>query len=117
MSGTTGDTLTVEKALADPESIDWSHRTVEGTEQLFNGLVKAAKNGHWVEAINVYFAIAKAGRTDLITAQRLMDIWKADYMENGETIPESKINEIRDTYLHYFRDVLSAPSSDSPKAK
>ena len=27
-----GNELTVEKVLADPESIDWSHRTVEGTE-------------------------------------------------------------------------------------
>ena len=113
-----GNELTEEKVLADPESIDWSHRTVEGTEQLFNGLVKAAKNGHWIEAVNVYFAIAESGNMNLITVQRLMDIWKAEYMhgENGEMIPESKFNEIRDTYLHYFRDVMSAHPSDSQKA-
>ena len=110
--------VTVKKALANPESINWSHRTVKNTTRLFNGLVKAAKNGHWVDAINVYFAIAKSGNMNLITGQRLMDIWKAEYMhgENGETIPESKFHEIRDTYLHYFRDVMSAHPSDSQKA-
>lgn len=113
MSGTTGNALTVENALANPESIDWSHRTVEDTEQLFNGLVDSAKNGRWVEAINVYFAIAKSGNMNLITGQRLMDIWKAEYMrdENGKPVPESEVNAIADTYVHYFWDLLKAPSA------
>lgn len=113
MSGTTGNALTVKNALADPESIDWSHRTVEGTARLFNGLVKAAKNGHWVEAINVYFVIAKSGNMNLITGQRLMDIWKSEYMhdENGKPVPESEFNAIADTYAHYFWDLLKAPSA------
>ena len=107
-----GNELTVEKVLADPESIDWSHRTVEGTEQLFNGLVEASKNGHWIEAVNVYFAIAKSGNMNLITSQRLMDIWKAEYMrdENGKPVSESKLNSIVNTYVHYFWNLLEAPS-------
>lgn len=108
-----GNELTVEEALADPESIDWSHRTVEGAEQLFNGLVKAAKNGHWIEAVNVYFAIAKSGNMNLITGQRLMDIWKSEYMrdENGKPVPESEFNRIANTYVHYFWNMLKAPSA------
>lgn len=110
MSGTTGNELTVKNALANPESIDWSHRTVEGTEQLFNGLIDAAKNGHWIEAINVYFAIAESGNMNLFTGTRIVDIWQAEYMrdEDGNWLPRNVIKSMSDTYLHYFGDLLRA---------
>ena len=109
----TAKRMTVKNALTDPESIDWSHRTVKSTTRLFNGLIKAAKNGHWLEAINAYFAIAKSGNMDLFTKQRLMDIWKADYMhdENGKPIPESEFNAIANIYANYFWVLMKAPSA------
>lgn len=103
MSGTTGNALTVEKALANPESIDWSHQTVKSTKQLFNGLVEAAKNGHWLEAIKVYFAIAESGQLDLLSVTRIHDIWQAEYMKG---VPSDELEKIRKTYLHYFGDIL-----------
>ena len=103
MSETTGNALTVKNALTDPESIDWSHQTVKSTEQLFKGLVEAAKNGHWLEAINAYFAIAKSGNMDLFTGTRIVDIWRPEYMKG---VPWDELEKIRKTYLHYFGDIL-----------
>ena len=109
----TAKRMTVKNALANPESIDWSHQTVKSTTQLFNGLIEAAKNGHWLEAINVYFAIAKSGNMDLFTRQRLTDIWKAEYMhdENGKPILESEFDAIANIYANYFWVLLKAPSA------
>ena len=106
----TAKRMTVKNALADPESIDWSHRTVKGTTRLFNGLIKAAKNGHWLEAINVYFAIAESGNMNLFTGTRIVDIWQAEYMrdEDGNWLSRNVIKGIADTYLHYFGDLLRA---------
>ena len=112
MFGKTAKRMTVKNALTDPESIDWSHQTVKSTKRLFNGLIKAAKNGHWLEAIRAYFAIAKSGNMDVFTGRRLTDIWKADYMhyEDGKPIPESEFNAIVHTYAHYFWDLLGDPA-------
>lgn len=106
------DSLSLEKVLADPKKIDWSHQSINSTVPLFRGLIRVSKEGRWTEAIKVYFAIAEAGQLDLLSGNRIHDIWQAEYMKG---VPSDEFEKIRKTYLHYFKDMLVTSTQGTAK--
>jgi hypothetical protein len=95
--------IDIEDILKNPTKQDWKHMTINDSDGIFINLIEAAKNGRIKEVLNVYVAISHAGAKDLLSGNRIKDIFKHEYFK-GYSAEETK--EMTQIYLHEFKDIM-----------
>lgn len=95
--------LDIDVILEDPDSIDWKSMDVDDSAAIFQSLIETAKAGKPLEALNVYLAIKRAGAYNLLSGNRINDIYKSEYTK-GLSREERK--EFQQKYTEAFSDLL-----------
>lgn len=95
--------IDIEDILKNPTKQDWKHMTINDSDGIFINLIEAAKNGRIKEVLNVYVAISHAGAKDLLSGNRIKDIFKHEYFKGYSAEETKKMTQI---YLHEFKDIM-----------
>lgn len=95
--------IDIDRILKDPKSQDWLSMTVDDSVGIFQGLIDIAKHGRVSEVLDVYIAIKEAGADELLSGNRIQDVFKASYMK-GKSPKE--IAAIQKKYLDNFGEFL-----------
>lgn len=91
--------IDIETILRDPDSVDWNSKTIDDSASIFNALIELAKTGKFEEALKVYISIYESGALELLSGNRVNDLYKADYLSK---YPREKQAELSKTYIKYF---------------
>lgn len=95
--------IDLDRILKDPKSQDWKSMTVDDSVGIFQGLIEMAKHGKVSEVLDVYIAIKEAGANELLSGNRIQDVFKAEYLRGKS---QKEIAEIQKKYLTNFGEFL-----------
>lgn len=95
--------INIEDILKDPDSVDWKSMDVDDSAAIFQSLIETAKAGRPLEALEVYLAIQRAGAYNLLSGNRIKDIYKVEYTRN---LTAEQRREFQEKYKQAFKGLL-----------
>lgn len=96
--------LNIDAILKDPKSVDWKHISIDESAGIFRALIEEAANGRLDQVLEVFISIKIAGAENLLSGNRLQDIYKAEYLNK---LPLATRKKVKQRYLEYFGDFLT----------
>lgn len=95
--------IDLDRILKDPASQDWKSMTLDDSVGIFQGLIQVAKEGRIDEVLDVYIEIKNQGANELLSGNRIQDVFKAQYLQK---VPRDKVPAIQKKYIENFGDFL-----------
>jgi hypothetical protein len=96
--------LNIDAILKDPKSVDWKHISIDESAGIFRALIEEAANGRLDQVLEVFISIKIVGAENLLSGNRLQDIYKAEYLNK---LPLATRKKVKQRYLEYFGDFLT----------
>ena len=94
--------IDIDAILKDPKKTNWKKMTIDDSTGVFIGLMEAAKSGKFEQVMNVYIEIKKQGALELLSGNRIQDLFKAEYMPKNP----KKRKELMELYRKEFGSFL-----------
>lgn len=94
--------IDIDAILKDPTKTNWKKMTIDDSTGVFIGLMEAAKSGKFEQVMNVYIEIKKQGALELLSGNRIQDLFKAEYMPKNP----KKRKELMELYRKEFGSFL-----------
>lgn len=101
--------IDIDRILNDPTSQNWKDMTLDDSAGIFQGLMQACKDGKAEQVLDVYLAIKDAGALDLLSGNRIQDLFKAEYQKGW---PVARKKEFTKKYIDAFGDFLKRIAKD-----
>lgn len=95
--------IDIDRILADPTSQDWKKMTIDDSAGIFTGLIQACEDGKAEQVLDVYIAIKDAKADDLLSGNRIQDLFKAKYQKGWDSKRKKAFQE---KYLKAFGEFL-----------
>lgn len=95
--------IDIKKVLAHPDKIDWKNMSIDDSSGVFDALLEEAKHGKADIVLRVYVTIWEAGAKNLLSGNRIQDIYNAEYITQ---LPKSKQEWFTNQYIATFGDFL-----------
>lgn len=94
--------IDIDAILKDPTKTNWKKMTIDDSTGVFIGLMEAAKSGKFEQVMNVYIEIKNQGALELLSGNRIQDLFKAEYMPKNP----KKRKELMELYRKEFGGFL-----------
>lgn len=94
--------IDIDAILKYPKKTNWKKMTIDDSTGVFIGLMEAAKSGKFEQVMNVYIEIKKQGALELLSGNRIQDLFKAEYMPKNP----KKRKELMELYRKEFGSFL-----------
>lgn len=94
--------IDIDAILKDPTKTNWKKMTIDDSTGVFIGLMEAAKSGKFEQVMNVYIEIKNQGALELLSGNRIQDLFKAEYMPKNP----KKRKELMEFYRKEFGGFL-----------
>lgn len=83
--------------------------SLDDSAGIFQGLMQACKDGKAEQVLEVYLAIKEAGANDLLSGNRIQDLFKAEYQKGWS---QERKKEFAAKYIKAFGEFLKRIAKD-----